>query len=580
MNLANLRLGLAVWLVLALLTSCLQGWDEVVAADSAFGHPAFETIYNRVDGAAVRGVTRPLIWGETPLSVKTERWDNAPTKTRTVQYFAKGKMELNEVAGGTPVVTFGRMAFDLATGAKMVGESRLQAYDPSILPVYGDLNPLTNPAPRYADFTRDVFGVITTNAVGREIITVIRNGRRFTQRNPRAEPKVRNAYYEIRSGHNIAEPFWTFFNATGQVATPSGSLEESQLFSWQEVVGYPLSEPYWMNYLQNGNTTEALVQLFEKRVMVFIPNAPDGATVQFNDVGAHYLSWAYDPYPGVGNQDTSVPESTNGKTVPTYGGLNTIFRLFSSGYKAGERVNYNVVQPDGSVVSGRFLYTTADANGNTGFLFYGLDFTPFTGSYTGVYQINLTGLVSKKTATIYFRVLDLPPETPTKPYTVPSDPVPPSINAQVEPNSGSISTLFVALLNGIYDKDFLTPEGRTNCSLWYTDPDGVVYPSSCFATLGVDDSPFGTIIGIGSPPAPGLWAVTIQIRSNPNKKAIIYLRVTDEPYELDFNFAFNFNRSGTSTRAGTGVFSNVPFVQVERPQPDNQDVIEGEQPAE
>jgi hypothetical protein len=560
MNLAKTRLGLAVWLILAIVTSCFYGLDLAYANDTAFGHPAFETIYNRVDSPAVNTGSRPYIW-DKPLSVKTERWDSATDKQRTVQYFSKGKMELNQIAGAPPTVTFSRLAHDLATGAKMVSDDRLQAYDPSILPVYGDLNPRTNPAPRYADFTRDVFGSVLPNRVGRDITTIIRSGRRFAERSTRLEPKVQNAYYEVRSGRNIAEPFWTFFNATGKIRTVTGAVTDGLLFNWQEVVGYPLSDPYWMFYLQDGKTTEAIVQLFEKRVLLYIPSAPDETKIQFNDVGAHYLSWAYDPYPGVGNQDTSVPESINGKVVPSFGGITSIFRIHGTGFASEELVNFSVTRPDKSVISGRFYFVRADKNGKIGGFFFGDEFVSFsTPDPKGIYTFTFTGTKSKNVATLYYRLIELPPETPTKPFTIPTEPVPPSINALVEPNSGGTTTNFIALFNNIFIKNLFTPEGRQNYSTWVTDPDGAVYNEDLLNAF-LDETPFGIVLSLLAPPTPGLWAITLQIRSDPSKISIIYLRVTDEPAEFTVNLAFAFNRFGSVSKVDPRVLDKLPFLK-------------------
>jgi hypothetical protein len=567
MNLAKTRLGLAVWLILALLTTTFYSPFTANAAPQ-FAAPAFENIYNRLDGEAVRDASRPYFWGEDSLAIKTERWDTAPDQQRLVQFFPKGKMELNAIPGGAPIVTFGRLAHDLATGAYMVSDDRLQAYEPSRRPVHGD-NSLTNPAPRYTDFANDVFSTVATPSVGGVITRAIRSGRQLGLRSPTAQPVVRNAYYEIRTGHNIAEPFWAFFNAKGNVGNANGQVSDALMFSWEELVGYPLSDPYWMNFTQDGKTTEALVQLFERRVMLFIPSAPDGLKVQFNEVGRHYVSWAYDPYPGIGNQPTDAPTGKNGKVEPQYGGENTIFRLVSTGFKPGEVVNFQVIQPDGKAYNTRpFRLGRADQLGQAGTFFYGYYFTSFTNPLPGIYQMNLVGVESGKTAEVYYRLIDLPPETPTKPYTIPSEPVPPSINAVIEPNSGGVTTDFIAVLEGLYFKDFTTPEGRNNLAIWVTDPDGVVYSEFALSDLaGIQESPFGAVLLIGAPPAPGVWAVTFQVINNPNKKAIVYLRVTDEPYEISVNLAFAFNRVG-STFKGTGLFKKLPFVEVERPAPE------------
>jgi hypothetical protein len=42
-----------------------------------------------------------------------------------------------------------------------------------------------------------------------------------------------------------------------------------------------------------GQQTDVLVQLFQRRVVTYQPDAPEGFKVQMGNIGAHYYDWRY-----------------------------------------------------------------------------------------------------------------------------------------------------------------------------------------------------------------------------------------------------------------------------------------------
>jgi hypothetical protein len=58
-------------------------------------------------------------------------------------------------------------------------------------------------------------------------------------------------------------------------------------------VGRPISEPYWVQVKLNKQDTSVLVQVFERRVLTYVPDNPEGWKVEMGNVGKHYLRWRY-----------------------------------------------------------------------------------------------------------------------------------------------------------------------------------------------------------------------------------------------------------------------------------------------
>ncbi|MBX6342553.1 MAG: CAP domain-containing protein, partial [Thermomicrobiaceae bacterium] len=85
------------------------------------------------------------------------------------------------------------------------------------------------------------------------------------------------AAYDTTFGHNIPALF------TGWA--------ERQPFPWEYTVGHPLTEPYWVDTVVAGKPKRVLVQAFERRVLTYTPDNPDGWKVEAGNVGIHYRLW-------------------------------------------------------------------------------------------------------------------------------------------------------------------------------------------------------------------------------------------------------------------------------------------------
>jgi hypothetical protein len=315
------------WLLVALLLG-LGLPDASTAQESAFGLPAFERAWRRTEAPVAEGrVSRPWLWGSAPLANLTERYDDAgPTGQRAVLYFDKGRMD--QPPAGAPndaPVQSGALVRDLTLGLVPVGSNQVVLYDPAFLPVAGDDQPGANPtAPRYADFALEaVFGIIArgglplpASAVGQSVTATIQAGARG-ERAADAEPRVVIGAYDPASGHNIAAPFWEAFAAEGLVVDPvTGTDETAPLFDWRSLAGAPLSEPAWTTVQIGGQPTLLLVQLFERRVLTYRPDAPDGWRVEMGNAGRHAYQWRYGSPPTAPPAVGLAPLTKDGRATP------------------------------------------------------------------------------------------------------------------------------------------------------------------------------------------------------------------------------------------------------------------------
>jgi hypothetical protein len=519
------------------------------AQAESFSNPAFQTTWNRTDGPVAAGtVDRPYFWGKEPFATKTERYASSPQQRRQVEYYDKGRMEItypDADSSNSWYVTSGLLVRDLAAGVVQTGDNQALSFEPAEIPIVGDEESPLSTTPFYSDFRFTVTGGRTTRSrVGLTITTTIRRGGFTGTRSSSAQPKVIVNYYEPTAGHNIAKPFWDFMNAVGPVNTPSGKTVTGPVFEWQYILGYPITEPLWTTAKFNGKNQEVLIQLFQRRVLIYNPTAPEGSKVDFNNVGRHWYNWAYSPAP-VYQGDTSVPASVNGQIQPTYGNINTLFSFSAPGYRPGEKISPTVYWPDGDVLDERDLGPLqADQQGVVRASFYGGSLATDTNKGVGVYQLALKGKDSGKTSQIYWRIIDHIPLTPTTAYNPDTSPPPASKGAIVEPTVGPRGTNFIAFIFDFQVKEIF----QNKIAIWVTSPQGQVYGVNPLLFLdSAEEALDGMTVGLGSPPSPGIWAITFAYKAKPSKQAIVYLKVTEAPPELTLGAALRVYTLGSSS---------------------------------
>src|SRR5207253_10403603 len=58
--------------------------------------------------------------------------------------------------------------------------------------------------------------------------------------------------------------------------------------------GYPIADAYWASVKIAGiANTAVLIQPYERRVLTYVPTAPEGWKVQMGNIEQHYYDWRY-----------------------------------------------------------------------------------------------------------------------------------------------------------------------------------------------------------------------------------------------------------------------------------------------
>ncbi len=258
-----------------------------------FANPAFEREWQRTElSVASARVARSWIWGSAALTAVEEPYQESAHGVRQVQYFDKGRMEINDptLDPSHPwYVTFGLLAQELVLGHVQVGNHTFQPRGPAELPVIGDAGKSNTPT--YASFS-GVVGVPAPDLTGEDALDSLSRDGSVGVYDGVRRPEARLVHFTPDSGHNIPLVFWRFLNAHGEVYQ-DGGYTIGPLVNWARVVGYPTSEPYWITAPIDGVSHDVLVQIYQRRVLFYIPDKPPGKQVEMNDIGRDYYQWRY-----------------------------------------------------------------------------------------------------------------------------------------------------------------------------------------------------------------------------------------------------------------------------------------------
>lgn len=243
------------------------------ASQQPFASPAFEQLWLQSEPISLS------LWGQTPLVWRIEPYAEAPNGRRLVQYFDRGRMELTVRAGSTaPVVSQGRLAWELTTGQIALGSDLFARQQPPAISIDGGA---TDPrVPTYASFSSLVSHRAPDRSNG-EIVTDWLAADGSLQSAPPPTP-ARLSRYIALTGHNLPDVTIAFFNQF-----PLGPL------AWIEVFGYPISEPVWAYYRHGQTASPSLIQVFERRILIYTPELPTDQRFTIANTGRHYYRWRY-----------------------------------------------------------------------------------------------------------------------------------------------------------------------------------------------------------------------------------------------------------------------------------------------
>ncbi|MEO5952809.1 MAG: hypothetical protein ABIQ44_10115, partial [Chloroflexia bacterium] len=312
-----------------LFTAALAPWSTLAqtpTVPSTFADPAFQTTWNRTDKPVTDGtVRRGYYWGPAPAEKKQEQYAEGVGGSRLVQYFDKSRMEINDPAGNnssTFYVTNGLLTVELVSGNLQVGNNKYIKRFPAEIALASDNDDAT--APTYASFSK-LLGAVTDKTDETATTTIDRAGKTAEDASLGNTAGAKFVRFDSTTKHNVPEAFWTFLNSKGPVIE-RGAVVNTQISNpWFYASGLPISEPYWAKVkIANQADTLVLIQLYERRVLTYVPSAQEAFRVQVGNIGRHYYDWRYNnagkPVPtATPTRSGPIPTATHAPTLPPTG---------------------------------------------------------------------------------------------------------------------------------------------------------------------------------------------------------------------------------------------------------------------
>jgi hypothetical protein len=267
----------------------------------------FELVWERTEAPIANGDSqRSWLWGPEPRTPgMTERYLDSPNQERIVQYFDKGRMEVNDPTADPAdpwFVTSGLLTRELISGQIQIGDTDfLNTGAGASIQVAGDH---LNPFPQYRHLAEivdqgnpDRTGetadkVLTPNGINPDIAA---------PNDPQAEFVHHIVYLGPDAadiGYNIPAAFWNYLNASGTVYDSNGNLTVADpLFSWIYVMGFPIADAFWAEVPVRGVPQWVLIQPFERRVLTYTPGNQPEWQVEMGNIGQHYRDWRSQYFP-------------------------------------------------------------------------------------------------------------------------------------------------------------------------------------------------------------------------------------------------------------------------------------------
>jgi len=277
-----------------------------ISAASAFANPAFRMQWQQSEAIA------PNFWGPLPTAHDGQQdpYKETPGGQRLVQYFDKGRMELNNPATG--VVTSGLLATDLVKGQVQVGDAAFQAKASPAVPIAGDPD---NPGPTYAGLASKAVTLFapTTSKPGSFVTLIATADGTVTDGGGFAGISMSPAVsgYDTTTQHNV---LGVFADYRTRVGLPT--------------IGYAIGEPFRANVKVAGTSVTVLVQVFERRVLTYTATNPDPFKVEMGNIGQHYYLWLYGA--GAAPVAAAPPAPAPAPPVPQPPALATLDVTFTS----------------------------------------------------------------------------------------------------------------------------------------------------------------------------------------------------------------------------------------------------------
>lgn len=338
-TLTNHSQKLALMAVVGLLLNlALSAFSMATLARAAgnYANDAFQTAWEQLDGPVAAGQeARPYLWG-TPGAIQDEDYREAKNGKRQVQYFAKGRMELTRPDLQPGFVGDGRLVLEMVTGRVQTGDNLYLQYDGAESPVAGSGRFAINKgAPSYRAFQSVIAPQLSQ--VGNPVNLVLPEPEsegfflRFNSINRDLALGSLSKYVTFvpETSHSVPDVFWNYLNQ------PDAS--GVALFNWQSLFGLPITDAYWVKVRgEDGSPQDVMIQLYERRTLLFNPAAPAGFQVESGNVGDDYYRWRYQQPELPVIEEGVEASSGSGAVQPATGESGTVFVLTGSNFKPNE----------------------------------------------------------------------------------------------------------------------------------------------------------------------------------------------------------------------------------------------------
>jgi hypothetical protein len=232
-----------------------------------FADPRFQKLWEH-DRAA-----NPDYWGAPITAGVFEPYAEAPGQVRLVQYFEKGRM-----LGVAAEWLVDDQLIEILGGKRAIGRDKYEYAPPPAIPVAGDGPGLTYAAlsPNYEALMAQAplrpGGGVTLRVSATGEMTTIPEG-------PTSGPESLDPVTEITRRHNTLLAFADYWRLH---PPPPGDI-------WK----FPSTEPFRSTITVSGVQHDVIVQVFNYRILLYVPDNPESSRVLIADTGRHYLAWRY-----------------------------------------------------------------------------------------------------------------------------------------------------------------------------------------------------------------------------------------------------------------------------------------------
>ncbi|MEO7909056.1 MAG: hypothetical protein ABIV47_05345, partial [Roseiflexaceae bacterium] len=290
-----MRSKLSVWIVLALTLAATQ--QTFAAPDPG---ATFQSVWARYDRpVANQRAGRSWTWGPAPISTLLHE-DFSPSPQpplpdgkRTVQYFDKGRMEINAPDSdprSSWFVTSGLLPIELITGNKQNGYNSFERWKESYISAIGDPGSF----PAYPDLITlyKSPGTMQPDALGKPVVDLFNQDLTITQFTNYANDPA-TILLAGSNDYGVPRAFVDFQQQQGLIER-DGRLVQAQIYDPLFIFGLPVTPPVWTRSMVGGVERPILFQVFERRVLTYNPANPPAFRVEMGNVGQHAYRWQTD----------------------------------------------------------------------------------------------------------------------------------------------------------------------------------------------------------------------------------------------------------------------------------------------